>query len=496
MIIADELDVADRAASRSRSPTPSPSSASTSSPAARSPPSAALRAAAHGLRRPRASRWRAPPPSASASPRPPLTVADGVISGGGAVARPTASSPPFAAVTTDRARRKDVKVKRQARRSSSSARTQKRIDARAAVTGTEAVRDGPQGPGRAADRALPAADHQRQRRGAAQPSRDPGDAGRRGRRRSSRTRQRARQRHRSPAASPSAAQTFGQCIDAIRAMKVRWSPAGRPRARRSSRSRPTCEAAELPLTPGAARARSSRTSSSSTSGRATRWSPTAPSPTCARTAARGLGGAEVADLGQAAHRARTSSLPVEAVTVPRHRGRRLVRPPPVLRRAPSRRRTSRARSATSRCKLMWTRADMPRQGRCQPMKVVRNRVDARRHAGRRRFSQRMTSVMTDFTQGLGEILTAVARDAARAELPPVLADGLQPHRERAVQLRRRRHAVERDLRLQHVQHLERPQHLLARRSARSIELTDRQARRASWARTRWTSASSTRATSA
>lgn len=57
-------------------------------------------------------------------------------------------------------------------------------------------------------------------------------------------------------------------------------------------------------------------------------------------------------------------------------------------------------------KLMWTRADMPRQGRCNPMRVVKNRAS---HDGTQvtSFTQRMSGVMTDYTQGLGEILTAV-----------------------------------------------------------------------------------------
>jgi isoquinoline 1-oxidoreductase beta subunit len=58
-------------------------------------------------------------------------------------------------------------------------------------------------------------------------------------------------------------------------------------------------------------------------------------------------------------------------------------------------------------KLMWARTDSFRQGRSHPM--VTSRVRAQHLAGNVvAFDQRHTSVATDFTQGLGDLLTATA----------------------------------------------------------------------------------------
>jgi isoquinoline 1-oxidoreductase beta subunit len=58
-------------------------------------------------------------------------------------------------------------------------------------------------------------------------------------------------------------------------------------------------------------------------------------------------------------------------------------------------------------KLMWHRADEPRQGRAHPMCTSRIRAT---YVGDEvlTFEQRHTSVSTDFTHGLGEIITAMA----------------------------------------------------------------------------------------
>lgn len=58
-------------------------------------------------------------------------------------------------------------------------------------------------------------------------------------------------------------------------------------------------------------------------------------------------------------------------------------------------------------KLMWHRADEPRQGRAHPMCTSRIRAT---YVGDEvlSFEQRHTSVSTDFTHGLGEIITAMA----------------------------------------------------------------------------------------
>ena len=67
-------------------------------------------------------------------------------------------------------------------------------------------------------------------------------------------------------------------------------------------------------------------------------------------------------------------------------------------------------------RLMWHRADEPRQGRVHPMAT--SRIRATYLAGQvLSFEQRHTSVSTDFSHGLGEMLTAMA-----AELPTPLAN--------------------------------------------------------------------------
>ncbi|CAN5580579.1 molybdopterin-dependent oxidoreductase [soil metagenome] len=61
-------------------------------------------------------------------------------------------------------------------------------------------------------------------------------------------------------------------------------------------------------------------------------------------------------------------------------------------------------------RLMWHRADEPRQGRLHPM--VTSRVRATMLAGQvLSFEQRNTSVSTDFSHGLGEIITSTIDEA-------------------------------------------------------------------------------------
>ena len=64
-------------------------------------------------------------------------------------------------------------------------------------------------------------------------------------------------------------------------------------------------------------------------------------------------------------------------------------------------------------KLMWHRTDNFRQGRVHPMWISRVRVV---HSGSNvlSFDQRHTSVATDFTHGLGEILSAKFGNLPRA----------------------------------------------------------------------------------
>ena len=63
-------------------------------------------------------------------------------------------------------------------------------------------------------------------------------------------------------------------------------------------------------------------------------------------------------------------------------------------------------------RLMWHRADEPRQGRVHPM--CTSRIRATHLAGQvLSFEQRHTSVETDFSHGLGEMLTSSGGRAAR-----------------------------------------------------------------------------------
>ena len=74
-------------------------------------------------------------------------------------------------------------------------------------------------------------------------------------------------------------------------------------------------------------------------------------------------------------------------------------------------------------RLMWHRADEPRQGRLHPMVTSRIRavsvpslLGGRRERTVAAYEQRNTSVITDFSHGLGEILTSVASDDLPANL--------------------------------------------------------------------------------
>ena len=133
-------------------------------------------------------------------------------------------------------------------------------------------------------------------------------------------------------------------------------------------------------------------------------------------------------------------------------------------------------------KLMWHRADEPRQGRVHPMAHLARCAATVLGGQVLAFEQRHTSVETDFSHGLGEMLTATGRRAARrlgnlgfAQTVFQLTPGA------ALQLRRRHAAAQRDR--QPVQHRQHAQHLLARRPHRR-GADHRPARRERWARTR------------
>ena len=109
-------------------------------------------------------------------------------------------------------------------------------------------------------------------------------------------------------------------------------------------------------------------------------------------------------------------------------------------------------------RLMWHRADEPRQGRLHPM--VTSRIRATHLAGQvLSFEQRHTSVVTDFSHGLGEMITSQAAQLpAGSGRPRPVAVDLHADPGAALQLRRRHPAAQRDR--QAVQHRQHAQHLL------------------------------------
>lgn len=199
-------------------------------------------------------------------------------------------------------------------------------------------------------------------------------------------------------------ETFGQCIDAVRACKVRWRD-GSAAGKNAKSVEGELRAAELPLSEAAPGQQVLEQDF------VFHFRPGDPlEPNCAVAIATPdsceVWGSMKSPIWAKQRIAANLNLPVEAVTCHVTEGggsfgRHLFNDAPQEAAHISR------AFGNKPVKLMWTRADMPRQGRCQPMKVVRNRVT---HDGTQptSFSQRMTSVMTDFTQGLGEILTAVA----------------------------------------------------------------------------------------
>ena len=129
------------------------------------------------------------------------------------------------------------------------------------------------------------------------------------------------------------AETFGQCIDAVRAMRVDWATGTvdglvRRRHPRRARRRPSCR---WPCPTCRRWPRPSRATSTSTSAATPRSRPTARSPTCAPTGPRSGPGSRSPIVAQAEHR-RGARAAAGQGQGPRHHGRRLVRPPALLRR--------------------------------------------------------------------------------------------------------------------------------------------------------------------
>lgn len=204
------------------------------------------------------------------------------------------------------------------------------------------------------------------------------------------------------------AQTFGQCIDAVRALRVSWKP-GSAEGKSDQSVLKELRAAELPLglpplTPSVEarftfhfRSNSALETNCAIAdvrpGRAEVWS-SLKAPIVAKEAIAAKLGLPLAAVtvhvtegGGSFGRKLFFDAALEAVEISRKIGK------PV--------------------KLMWHRADDSRQGRVHPMATSRVRIA---YAGNTVLSyrQRHTSVATDLSHGFGEIVTAMA-----AKLPVV-----------------------------------------------------------------------------
>ncbi|MBW6436886.1 molybdopterin-dependent oxidoreductase [Actinoplanes hulinensis] len=198
------------------------------------------------------------------------------------------------------------------------------------------------------------------------------------------------------------ADTFGQCIDAVRALRVTWKP-GTVEGKSDTTVLRELASAELPLGP--------RPITPYVEGRFTFHfrSNSALEPNCAIADVRG-GRAEIWSALKSPIVAKQTiaarlGLPLSAVTVHVTEGggsfgRKLFFDA-ALEAAELSQKLGKA------VKLMWHRADDSRQGRTHPMATSRVRIA---YAGNLvlGFEQRHTSVTTDLGHGLGELFTAMA----------------------------------------------------------------------------------------
>lgn len=198
------------------------------------------------------------------------------------------------------------------------------------------------------------------------------------------------------------AETFGQCIDAVRALRVAWKP-GTAEGKSDASVRKELRAAELPLglppvTPTVEGHFTFHFRSNSAlepncaiadvrSDRAEIWSPLKSPIVAKETIAAKLGlplhavTVHVTESGGSFGRRLFFDAALEAAEISRKFGK------PV--------------------RLMWHRADDSRQGRTHPMATSRVRAS---YVGNTvlGYKQRHTSVSTDLSHGLGEIFTAMA----------------------------------------------------------------------------------------
>ena len=199
------------------------------------------------------------------------------------------------------------------------------------------------------------------------------------------------------------AETFGQCIDAIRALQVRWA-SGTADGKSDASVLQDLVAAELPMTPGVGQTLDQRFTfyfrpgdpletncaiADVRPGSAEIWSAMKSPVYFQETVAEILGlpvpdvTAHVTQGGGSFGRHLFADAAFEAAAISKAIGK------PV--------------------KLMWHRTDNFRQGRVHPMCTSRVRIT---YLGNQvlAFDQRHTSVATDFSHGLGEILSAALAD--------------------------------------------------------------------------------------
>jgi isoquinoline 1-oxidoreductase beta subunit len=201
------------------------------------------------------------------------------------------------------------------------------------------------------------------------------------------------------------AQTFGQCIDAVRALQVSWGP-GTEDGSSDATVLKELQAAEIPLLVPPVNLLAQTIDASFTFAFA---SNTALEPNCAiadvtADSAEIWGGLKSPITAQETIAA-TLGLPVSAVTVHVVEGggsfgRKLFFDAALE--------AAEASQAIGKpVKLMWHRTDEFRQGRTHPMSTARIRTSYTLGEVLT-FEQRHTSVATDFSHGLGEIITAMA----------------------------------------------------------------------------------------
>jgi isoquinoline 1-oxidoreductase beta subunit len=199
------------------------------------------------------------------------------------------------------------------------------------------------------------------------------------------------------------ARTFGQCIDAIRALEVDWA-AGSVEGKSEPSVRADLRAAELPMTPSLSPLAKVLDETFTFYFR-----PGDPlEPNCAVADVR-ANSAEIwsslkSPIWAKEQIAKDLGLPLENVTVHVAQGggsfgRHLFCDAAFEAATIS-------RKIGKPVKLMWARTDSFRQGRAHPMVTSRVRAS---YLGENvlTFDQRHTSVATDFTQGIGDLLTAM-----------------------------------------------------------------------------------------